>query len=37
MRYKMKNKKSGRLFTSTAGHTQSINLAARPMRGGFRL
>lgn len=37
MRHKVKPSKSRRMFTRTAGHTQSLNLQAVPMRGGFRL
>lgn len=36
-RYKMSRGKSKRTFAKHAGHTQSINLRAIPMRGGFRI
>lgn len=37
MRYKVRARKSRREFTRTAGKTNSLNLQAVPMRGGFRL
>jgi len=35
--FKMKGKKSKRLFTRTAMRTHKRNAAWSPMRGGFRL
>lgn len=37
MRFKVNGRKSRRQFTRTAGKTNSLNLQAVPMRGGFRL
>lgn len=37
MRYKVNSRKSRKQFTRSAGHTNSLNLQAVPMRGGFRL
>lgn len=36
-RKKLSRKGSKRLFTKTAGRTQSINYSTGPMRGGIRL
>lgn len=36
-RYKMSRTKSRKVFRKGAVKTQSLNLRARPMRGGFRI
>lgn len=36
-RWKVKPSRDKRTFSRTAGHTQSINLAPVPHRGGWRL
>lgn len=37
MRAKVKPRKDRKVFSRTAGNTQSLNLMAKPMRGGFRI
>jgi hypothetical protein len=36
-RFKMKKKRSGKLFKKTADLTHKFNMGNRPMRGGIRL
>lgn len=36
-RQKMSKRKSKKLFSRTAGHSQSANFRGSPMRGGIRL
>ena len=37
MRKRLSKHASKRSFTKTAAKTQSVNMRANPMRGGFRL
>lgn len=36
-RHRMSRRHSRKVFSRTAGATQSLNLRAAPMRGGFRI